>query len=315
MVIPSRVPDYLNKTIEDLLVNAEEDIEIIVVLDGYWSEIIDDKRVRVIHFGQHKGMREAISQGMRIATGDYVMKIDEHCMVDKGFDKKLKADYIEDWVVIPRRYRLDADNWKIIEDGRPPIDYMHVEYPYLKPFDKTQGLHGAIWNRSKREDIFIDDTPTMQGSCYFMSKKTWDWYFPNGLDTKNYGPFTQEAQEISMTAWLSGGRVVVNKKTWYAHFHKGKTGKGYGFSTEQYKQHAEWNERGRVFCINKWLYTKDYTNDFEWFVNKFSDMPNWPKDWKQRIEEDRKKDYSTLKYKDDFWLSNLQGKDISELGK
>lgn len=312
VIIPSRSPEFLQKTVDGLLQNAKEDIEVIVVLDGYWSEPLkDDKRVRVIHFGQHKGMREAISQGMRIARGDYVMKLDEHCMVDEGFDVKLKADCEDGWVVIPRRKRLDAEKWELVNDGRSDIDYMYVEYPYLKPFDKTQGLHGAEWKRPDRADILVDDTPTMQGSCWFMKKTTYDRYFPNGLDTENYGPFTQEAQEISFTAWFSGGRVVVNKKTWYAHFHKGKNGKGYGFTTEQYKQHAEWNERGRVYCINHWLYTKGYKYDFEWFIKKFPDMPNWTENWSERIEEDKEKDYSALKYKDDFWLSNLKGKDLN----
>jgi len=122
VVIPSRVDEYLNRTIEDLLKKAEEDIEIIVVLDGYWTAIFDDKRVKVVHFGQHRGMRDAINAGMRIATGDYVMKTDEHCMFDQGFDKKLKADCEDGWVVIPRRKRLDAEKWELINDGRSDID-------------------------------------------------------------------------------------------------------------------------------------------------------------------------------------------------
>lgn len=307
VVIPSRQPEYLNKTISDLFEKGN-DLEVIVVLDGYWTQV--DERARVIHFGTHKGMRDAINAGMQIARGEYVMKLDEHCMVDKDFDLKLIEDCEDDWVVVPRRKRLDADKWELIEDGRRDVDYMYVEYPFLKPYDKTQGLHGAIWDRPERDDVLIDDNPTMQGSCYFMKKKTWDKFFPKGLETDKYGPFTQEAQEISFAVWLSGGRFVVNKKTWYAHYHKGRNGKGYGFSTAEYKKHCEWNERGRVYCINHWLNTKDYKYDFEWFVNKFPNMPKWPDNWKERIEEDRKKDYSTLKYEDDFWLSNLKGQTL-----
>jgi len=320
VIIPSRSPQYLHKTVNDLLVKAKEEIEIIVILDGIWLEKYwDDPRVKIIHHGtvhDNKGMRGSINKGMAVAQGEYVMKTDEHCMFDEGFDRKLKADCKDNWVVIPRRYRLDAEKWEIIKDGRPPIDYMYMEYPFLKPFDQTQGLHGALWNERyySRKNILIDDTPTMQGSCYFMKKSYWDELFPNGLDEKNYGPFTQEAQEITMTAWFSGGRVVVNKKTWYAHLHKGHGGKGYGFSNQQYKKHSEWNERGRVFCISKWLYTKEYKYDFEWFIDsKFPNMPKWPKNWRERIEIDKKKDYSTLKYKDSYWLSNLKGQDLSEL--
>jgi hypothetical protein len=222
-------------------------------------------------------------------------------MVDQGFDLKLINGCGDDWVVIPRRRRLDPETWALIEDGRPPVDYMYVEYPYLKPFDKTQGLHGAEWKRSGRENVMVDDTPTMQGSCYFMKKSYWEELFPNGLDDENYGTFTQEAQEISNRAWLSGGRVVVNKNTWYAHFHKGKKGKGYGFSREQYKKHLMGTEKGRVYSINYWLNTKDFKYDWNWFVTeKFPDMPGWAKDWRGRVAQDKDKDFSKTYEKEGY---------------
>lgn len=313
IIIPDRNGQpYLQKTINDLLIKADEDIEIIVVCDGVWPEPLlkDDKRVKVIFHGtqfSNRGMREGINRGMAIAQGEYVMKIDEHCMVYQGFDKKLKLDCDTNWVVIPRRKRLLADEWVLQEDGRPDVDYMYVEYPYLKPFDKTQGLHGAEWKRPERSDLFIDETPTMQGSCYFTRKDYWEKLFPKGLDTDKYGTFTQEAQEISMAVWLSGGKVMVNKNTFYAHMHKGKSGKGYGFSNEQYKKHSEDNEKGRLYCINYWLYTKDYKYDFDWFINeKFPTMPGWEGDWRKRLEEDKEKDYSSLKYVNDQWLAGLR---------
>ena len=322
IIIPSRSPQYLKKTVNDLLSKAEGEVEVLIIFDGIWpddEEMPDsDKRVKFIHHGSvhdSPGMRASINKGMAVAQGDYVMKIDEHCMVDQGYDKKLMADCNDDWVVIPRRKRLDAEKWENVRDGRPDIDYMKIDYPYAKPYDKTQGLHGSIWHRPERADILIDDVMTCQGSCYFMKKSYWEELFPDGMEDDKYGPFTQEAQELTNKAWLSGGRVVVNKKTWYSHLHKGSKGKGYSFSTSQYKRHCEWNEKGRVYCINYWLYTKDYKYDFEWMIKKFWPLPGWPEDWKERIEEDRKKDYSTLKYENDFWCSNLKGQDITNLGK
>lgn len=298
IIIASRVDQYLQPTIDDLLKKAEGEIEIIVVLDGYWPSpmIKDDPRVVVVHQGmQHDnlGMREAINAAASIARGEYLMKIDEHCMVDQGFDVKLKADCEDNWVVIPRRYRLDAENWSIIEDGRPPVDYMFLAYPYERPQDKTCGLHGSEWKRPERADILIDETMSWQGSCWFVKKKYWNKLFPNGLNTANYGSFTQEAQEIGNTVWLSGGKLMVNKKTWYAHFHKGKRGKGYGFSNEQYKKHLLGTERGRVYCIDYWLNTKDYQHDFEWLLQRFWPVPTWPEDWKERIVKDRELDFSS----------------------
>lgn len=306
IIIPSRQPEFLQKTIDDLLAKAEGEVEIIVCFDGIWPETMlkNDPRVVIFHHGEvhnNVGMRGSINAGMQLARGEYVMKCDEHTMMSKGYDLLLAADCKDDWVVIPRRKRLDPEKWELIEDGRPPVDYMYVEYPYLKPFDKTQGLHGAEWKRPERSDILVDDTPTMQGSCYFMKKSYWDKLFPDGLDDENYGTFTQEAQEISNKAWLSGGRVVVNKKTWYAHFHKGKNGKGYGFSREQYKKHLVGTEKGRVYSINYWLTTKDFKYDWNWFVTeKFPEMPGWSKDWQQRVAQDKDKDFSKTYEKEGY---------------
>lgn len=312
-IIPSRSAQYLKKTVDDLLNKAEGEVEVIIIYDGRWPEPhempVNDPRVFQLHHGElfdNYGMRPSINLGVQVARGDYIMIIDEQCGVGPGYDRILSENCEDDWVVIPRRMRLEPESWTLIEDGRPPIDYMYVEYPYVLPLDKTQGLHGAEWKRPERAEIMIDDTPTMQGSCYFMKKSYWESTI-GPLDDVNYGPFTQEAQEVSMKCWLSGGRVVVNKLTWYSHWHKGKGGKGYGFSNAQYKRHCEGMEKGRLFCIDHWLNTKDYKYDWNWFVTeKFPDMPGWSADWRERVEKDKANDYSTLGYKDDYWLAGLR---------
>lgn len=296
IVIPSRSDQWLQQTVDDLFSKAETKVEVIVVYDGRWANPIlrDHPQLVQVHQGEvhnNLGMRAAINAGMLLARGQYVMKIDEQCMVDQGYDRKLIAGYELNSVVIPRRKRLEPETWSLQIDKRPDIDYMQVDYPYQRPYDKTCGLHGAEWKRPERADIMIDDTPTMQGSCYFMSKDYWFRLF-HPLDDINYGNFTQEAQEISMKAWLSGGSVRVNKNTWYAHWHKGSKGKGYGFSNEQYSRHMAGTERGRLYAIEYWLNTKDWRYDFAWFIDeRFPDMNGW-EDWRGRILVDRDFDYS-----------------------
>lgn len=298
IVIPSRDPRFLQQTIDDLLKNARGEVEVIVILDGYWPDPLlkADKRVKVIHHGtlqNNKGMRYGINAGVAVAEGEHILKADEHTMWAPGYDLALIADCQDDWVVVPRRFRLDPEKWELVEDGRPPIDYMYIEYPFLKPFDITQGMHGAEWRQMHhdRKDVLIDDLMTFQGSAYFMSKKHWDKTI-GFLDTDKYGPFTHESQEISNKTWLSGGRVVVNKKTWYAHLHKGKKyGTGYQFSNAQWDEFKKNMEKGRQYCIDYWLTTQDYAHDFEWLVEKFMPMPHWPTDWRTKIHEDKSKDY------------------------
>ena len=291
IIIPARSCEYLQKTIDDLLLKAESEIEIIVILDGVWSEtpLKPDKRVILVHHGSqfdNKGMRASINAGMALSKGKYVMKIDEHCLIDQGFDVKLAADCEDTWLVIPRRYRLDAENWKVLEDGRIPVDYNYLAYPYQRYHDQTCGLHGEEWKRRDRSDILIDDTVSCQGSCYFTTRK---WWFQTigPMDDENYGPFTHEAQEVCNKTWWNGGRVVVNKKTWYAHMHKGKLGKNYGFSNAQYRKHGELKEKGRLFCIDHWLYTKDYPLTFDDIYKKLGPWPGWGETWKEDLIRDK----------------------------
>src|SRR3954471_21470162 len=101
VIIPSYKDPLLNKTIESLLLNAEGEIEIIPVLDGYIPEatLPNDSRVKPLYLEKNKGMRGAIKDGVSTAEGEYIMKCDAHCMFDKGFDIKILADIEEYWVV------------------------------------------------------------------------------------------------------------------------------------------------------------------------------------------------------------------------
>ena len=260
IIIPSRVEKYLQKTVDDLNQKAREPIEVIVVLDGY----LPDKPISgAIVLPMSKiGMRACINEGTNVSKGDYIMKTDEHCMFDEGFDVKLKADCEDNWVVTPRRYRLDAENWKILEDGRPPVDYM-----YQAIIDGALRGWKDLDRGEKNKDILIDDTMSFQGSCYFMKRKYWfDLLYP--MDDVNYGPFANEAQEICNKVWLSGGEVKVNKKTWYAHWYR--TQNLYNFSKEQLKEFNDSVDAGHKYCIDYWLHKWQGLHDYKWLVDKFN---------------------------------------------
>jgi len=280
IIIPSRNEKFLQRTILDLLEKAEGKIEIIAILDGYWppaEEIVDDPRVVYLHRGEAKGMRDGINSGVAISKGEYIMKSDAHCMFDKGFDVKLAADMKDDWIVIPRRKRLDADKWEIQDVGKPDVDYEFIYYPT----HEDMGIKGQIWTERalERKDILIDENMTFQGSCYFMTRKHWNRI--GGLNPKGYGQFVREAQEIGLKTWLGGGKVMTNKKTWYAHLHKGpKHGRGYSMSRTE-------NTAGNKYCDDYWFNNrwKERKHDLQWLIDRFAPVPTWP-ETKEAIEEE-----------------------------
>jgi glycosyltransferase involved in cell wall biosynthesis len=291
VLIPTRNELFLSQTVNDIFKKAAGEIEVIVSLDEYWpnngttgSFPDDNPNLIIIRHGRRQGMRGCINGAARVATGDYFLKCDAHCMFDEGFDEVLKADCDKDWIVIPSRYSLDAEEWKPNLD-KTRIDYHYLCYPYDKK-DAVPGMHGVIWAQRAKErsdpQYDIDDEMSFQGSCWFMSRYHY-WEFLGGMDSHGYGTFSQEPQEIGLKTWLGGGQIKVNKKTWYAHLHKGRRyGRMYSFSGKSIK-------KGHQYAVDLWMYNgwEDRVHDIDWLIDKFWPVPTWPENWKEVNEEKR----------------------------
>lgn len=284
VVIPARNEKFLPNTVREVLGKARGDVECVVNLDGYWPDppLPEDRRLKLVHRGRSRGMRAGINAAIAASTGEYVMKLDGHCMLDEGYDEKLKADCADNWVVVPRRHRLDADAWVIKNDGRPPIDYHFLSYPFENVNDVRCGMHGEEWRAraGERKDVLIDDEMSSQGSCWFTTRKWWERGF-GPLRVDDYGTFVQEFQEIGNETWGNGGEVKVNKKTFYCHLHKGKKhGRGYAIST---RDHA----KGHDYTIRHWML--DRAADTKKLVERFWPVPGWPADLDHAFADARKR--------------------------
>jgi glycosyltransferase involved in cell wall biosynthesis len=207
----------LHKTIESLLSNANGEIEVIPVIDGYElkKSLIDDRRVKPVYLSEHVGMREAINIGVNNSTGEYLMRTDEHCMFSKGFDTTILSTIEDNWIVVPRRYYLDIDKWEVMGDKK------YVDYEKLLIIDHPRygnKFAGIIWKSrtTERKDIMIDETMAMQGSCWFMKRSWWDKVIGR-LDSEGYGTLYQDSTEMIMKTWQAGGKMMLNKNAWYAH--------------------------------------------------------------------------------------------------
>ena len=153
---------------------------------------------------------------------------------------------------------------------------MYLSYPNDPNDWGGPGLHARLWDAKNRDlslrSIEIDDVMSFQGSAWFMPRA----HFKRMelMENDRYGSFLNEPQEIGLKTWLSGGRVVVNKKTWYAHLHKGKKyGRGYYMEEKMLKF-------GQM-ATKKWLTNEAWDKTiypFEWFIEKFWPVPDWPED-------------------------------------
>lgn len=269
VLIPARNEPYLQQTIHDVLAKAVGPVEVVVTLDGYWPNppLAADARVTLIHRTKPLGMRAALNSAAQAARGRYLLKLDAHCLLAMGWDEELKRAHQPQWVQIPRRLRLDPDRWTLTDAHKRPVDYERLTYPA----DDRDGVRGRVWEERavERAGVMIDETPTMQGSCYFLRRSYWDML--ELLDADNWGSFRLEAQEISLKVWLSGGAVMVNKHTSYAHWHKPKShGRGYRLDTDDQQQALDYSRR--FLSGRPW---HKQTRDLLWLIQHFQ-MPGWP---------------------------------------
>ena len=302
--IPSRNERHLQRTIDSLLTHAHGDIEVIAVLDGdAWPNppLRNDPRLIVVRHNEPRGMRPTINEAAQIASGEYYMKCDAHCIFAEGYDEALKADCGDDWLVVPTRHSLDDEIWESEgeETAWRPRHYNYSILTYFAlPSMYGMGFHavtlGQAQNKAvnaERAHLLVDDILGAQGSCWFQRL---DYFlrFPPLDHERLY--FYAESQEVMLRILAAGGRCVVNKKTAYAHWHKGATSRGTdgrvgrGFFLNVYRKRsaeaimAEW-------CIKGWPpewpnATRSFESIIEqhwWLISQVTDPKYaWPDTWR-----------------------------------
>lgn len=288
VLIPARNEKYLEPTIRNVLANAEGEVEVLVMLDGYLPDPqihINDDRCTFYHHEVAQGQRQSVNELARKAKGKYLMKLDAHCMLDKGWDVKLQADYIEGEVHLPRMYNLDVHNWT-------PKFHKKTDYMYIGKNEKNQlrSLYysGREWKKWHNKEELLGETMGLMGPCRFMSADT---YWKLGGCDERHGSWGSEGIEWACKAWLSGGRLIVNKKTWFAHWFRGSDG-GFPYHITQRDV-----DKARTHAENLWLNNawEGQVRPFQWLLAKFS-PPGWterdiygPYKWKGRHYKIKKK--------------------------
>jgi len=255
VIIPARNEPYLQETINSLLASAMGEIEVIVVLDGYWPNppIEGNPKVVLVHFSESRGMRTAINAAARLAKGKYLMKCDAHCLFAEGFDIELIKSCRHDWTIVPQRH--DFKVWG--EEAKKVCSFEYVDIPSFK---------GKKWPEYEERvgDKPLADLMTFQGSCWMMRLDRF-WYY-GGLDEVNYGMMGREAQEVSLKTWLSGGRLLLNRNTWYSHWSK---------PSSNYPGRSEAKEKSIAYCKELWINNKWplQSRTLAWLLERFAPVP------------------------------------------
>jgi glycosyltransferase involved in cell wall biosynthesis len=293
VIIPSRNEKYLCKTVDGVFAKAKGEVEVIAVIDGPSDYAIPEERPNLVLLRKEKaeGLKKANMDASNIATGKYLMKIDAHILLSEGFDEQLKKDIQDDWVMSSRYKVLDEKTWTPIPNTDK--DYFYLACPWTNP--RKFAFMNVPWKSRDiaRKDIMLDETMTLSGCFWFVNKD----YFHNkleGFDIAQWGTWPAEQEELSLKAWLGGGKVMINKNIWHAHYQRPME--------ERRVQNPDFSRTResitrynltRHYVTNQW---KGQVHDFGWLVDRFWPLPlennrtreekyYWPENWRQLYEK------------------------------
>lgn len=301
VIIPARNEIFLQRTIEDVLQNAEADTEVIAILDGYWPDppIQDHPRVMVVHVTTPIGQRAAVNLGARMSQATYLMKLDAHCAVGPGFDRLLIEDCQPDWTMIPAMWNLHAFDWvchgcqKRTYQGTQPSmcllcgsDHFTMDLIWQPRGNKVTyswcfdaDLNFQYWRQHHTREAYqgsLLETMSCIGACFFLRRDRY-WEI-DGLD-EAHGSWGQVGTELACKSWLSGGKLMTTRRTWFAHLFRTGNFKGSGWqgSSFPYPITQEAIDTAKAYSRAFWRghHWPKAVHPLSWLIQRFAPVPGW----------------------------------------
>jgi len=185
VIISDLFERHLPETIENLRETADGPIEIIVKSDD-----------------EQRGMRHCLNMAAHEAKGEFLFKLDGHCIMTKHWDTILKTTCENPKDMAVCRIRgINESNWKMKDKG---FSFVTI-YPDLSI--------GSIGD-------FVDDDPDVAETmasigCGWMVHK--DQFMDLGMNWLHLGRYGNLGVEWALKIWLSGGRTLVNRHVICGH--------------------------------------------------------------------------------------------------
>lgn len=296
VIIPARNEEFLKNTVEDLLKNKRGKTEIIVGLDGKWSDppLNQHPDVNVIYVSESIGQRAISNMCARLTKAKYICKLDAHCSVDEGFDVKMLKAFKEtgdNVVMAPTMRNLHCFDWLCKCGSRHYQDKGSIclkcgsvmkkeivwqprsgtrNYSYcFDPEPHFQYFRAFSERPEGKGDL--TESMSLQGSCFVMTKEK---YFELNIDDEAMGSWGSQGLTVACKFWLSGGKVIVNHKTWYAHMFRTKSANGFGFPYPQSGRQVEGAKKMArdLFFNKKW---DKAIHPLSWLIERFMPIPGW----------------------------------------
>lgn len=281
ILIPARNEEFLQQTIDDIREHGTGKTEILVALDNWDNppKITGADRILTTKAGQ----RGATNLLAKFAKGKYVMKLDAHCSLSKGFDIEMMADMQDDVTLIPALHNLHVYDW-VCPEGHKHFQgkYLECEQCGSKELKKE-----VVWGVIPRpvmtnyyfdtsmhfqycpvqSDEILSETMSIQGSCFMATRQK---YWELGLCDEGFGSWGSQGIEVACKTWLSGGRVLSTKKAYYGH--QFRETEGFPYDNPNDKIFYAQDTARNLFLKNGW---DKQVRSIQWLIKKFGYQGDW----------------------------------------
>jgi Glycosyltransferases involved in cell wall biogenesis len=290
ILIPALREEFLKDTVEDILRNKRGNTEVIVGLDGAWSEpgVPDHPDVRIVYVSKNQGQRGMTNTLCRLSTAKYVAKCDAHVAFDEGFDIKLMEHMQDNYTMVPVMRNLHVFNWRCTGCGdetyqgpepegckscdvNTPDHFEKIIKWHAKPSPQSTAyrftpdrLQFKYFGALKRQQSGpIAETMSLQGSFFMLTRAK---YWELNICDESWGGWGQQGTEVALKTWLSGGRVVCNMTTWYAHMFRTQSGFAFPWGNPARQQEQARRACMDTFFKNNW---DKQVRPLSWVIERF----------------------------------------------
>ena len=159
---------YLKKSIESILDQTFTDFEFLIIDDGSTDESLeliksyDDTRIKIIVHEQNKGLIKTLNEGIELAAGDYVARMDgDDVSLPERLEKQIAfMDNNQDVAVCGTWTKSMNENGKIVSTMKS-LSGILLKYNYWKP---SPMIHPSVMMRKSliKEFLFSVDAASAE---------------------------------------------------------------------------------------------------------------------------------------------------------
>lgn len=176
ILIVSNQPDLIVMSLKKLSVHENTRYEIVLVIDGVRNQIDSDSLfLKVIYFNQNYGFPAAVNLGVKCCTSDWILLLNDDCVLDENFFAKLEKEL--------QAPKYEIYSFKILQGDKK--NDQKIIYACGDAIDQ-KGLAKNV-GKGERDTGQYDDLSEVDLACFacILIKKKWLEKFP--LDENYFG--------------------------------------------------------------------------------------------------------------------------------